>query len=184
MQLVIDQYAGRSELVDGNAVGFALRVELAAQTVGRFRLLRLPHRKQGRRPGGAALAVLFPDRQVKRRSRRGLLGIDLVFLVHRLEQVGEPADRFRGAQEQEPAGLERVMERGQRLLLEGRLQIDEQVAATDQVHAREGRIGDEVLPREDDHLAQRLADTVAAFFLDEEPPQPLRRDVIGEALGV
>ena len=135
-------------------------------------------RKQAARRRAARSAALFPDRQVKRRGRRGLLGEDLVLLVHRLEEIGEAADRFRGAQEQEPAGLERVVERGQHLLLQARLEIDQQVAATDEVHARERRIGDEVLPREDHHLAQRLADPVAAFLLDEEPPQPLGRDVL------
>ena len=76
------------------------------------------------------------------------------------------------------------MERGQRLLLQARLEIDQQIAATDEVHARERRVGDEILPREDHHLAQRLVDAVAAFLLDEEPPQAFRRDILREALGV
>ena len=70
------------------------------------------------------------------------------------------------------------MERGQRLLLQARLEINQQIAATDEVHARERRVGDEILPREDHHLAQRLADAVAAFLLDEEPPQAFRRDIL------
>ena len=66
---------------------------------------------------GCCRRVLF-DRQMKRRGRRGFLGIDLVLLVHRLEQVGEPADGFRRAQKQKSLRLERVMERGQHLLLQ------------------------------------------------------------------
>ena len=129
-------------------------------------------------PGCGARSRVAFDRQMKRRRRRGFPGIDLVLLVHRLEQVGEAADGFRGAQKQKSLRLERVMERGERLLLQARLEINQQVAATDEVHARERRVADEVLPGEDDHLAQRLADPVAAFLLDEEPPQAFRRDIL------
>ncbi len=76
------------------------------------------------------------------------------------------------------------MKRGQRLFLEARLEIDEQVAAADQVHAREWRVADEVLPREYDHFAQRLVDAIAALLLDEESPQPLRRDILREGLRI
>ena len=76
------------------------------------------------------------------------------------------------------------MERGQRFLLQARLEINQQVAATDQVHPRERRVADEILPGEHDHLAQRLADPVAAVLLDKEPPQAFRRDILRQALGV
>ena len=59
----------------------------------------------------------------------------------------------------------------QHLHLQAGLQIDQQVAATDQLHARERRVNQEILPREDDHLPQGLADAVAAVLLDEEPAQ-------------
>ena len=91
--------------------------------------------------------------------------------------VNPPMDS-EAPKQQEPAGLERVMKRGDRLLLQARLEIDQEIAATDEVHARERRVGDQVLPREDHHFAQRLADAVAAFLLDEEPPQALGRDVL------
>src|SRR3989442_11656567 len=76
------------------------------------------------------------------------------------------------------------MESGERLLLQTRLKINQQVAATDEVHARERRVADEILPGEDDHLAQRLDDPVAAFLLDKKASQALRRDILHEALGV
>ena len=43
---------------------------------------------------------------------------------------------------------------------------------------------DDVLPREDDHLAQGLADPIAALLLDKEPPQPFRREILRDALRV
>ena len=76
------------------------------------------------------------------------------------------------------------MEGGQRLLLQARLQINQQIAATDQVHARERRVADQILPRENDHLAQGFDDPVAAFFLDEKPPQAFRRNILDQIFGV
>ena len=153
LQLGIDEHAGRRELIDGDAVGLALGVELAAERFGR----RAPARRPADDASGrGARACSFPAAGGTPGSA-GFLGVDLVLLVHRLEQVGEAADRFRCAQEQEPSGLERVVERGERLLLQARLEIDQQVPATDEIHARERRVADEVLPREHDHLAQRLA---------------------------
>jgi len=97
-----------------------------------------------------------------------------VLLVHRLEELREAPDGFRRAQIQEAARLERVVKDGEHLLLQARLEIDQQVAATDDVHARERGIADDVLSGEDDHLAQGLVDPIAAFLLDEESPHPVR----------
>src|SRR5689334_23923269 len=112
---------------------------------------------------------------MQRRRRRGFLRIDFVLFVRRLKQIGKPADRFRRAQKQESVWFERVMKSGHRLLLQTRLEIDQQVAATDQVHPREWRIADHILPREYDALAQWFDDAIAALLLDEKAAQPLRR---------
>ena len=184
LEIGADQHPGRRELVDGDAVGLALRIQLAAQSV--HRALSTSRARQRRRPGWCegSFAVRLGDRQMKGRDRGRLPGEDLVLAVHRLEQIGEAPDGFGSAQQQESARAQRIVERGQRLLLQGRLQIDQQVAATHDIHAREGRVGDQVLAREDHHLAQALADAVAAFFLGEEPPQALGRNLVGEAPGV
>src|SRR5258708_34974061 len=76
------------------------------------------------------------------------------------------------------------MENGERLLLQTRLKINQQIAATNQVQPREGRVVDKILPGEDDHLPQRLDDAIAAFFLDKKAAQSFRRDMLREALGV
>src|SRR5258708_23596737 len=108
---------------------------------------------------------------MNRGSGGGFPEIIFVLLVRRLKKLGETADGFRRAQKQKSLRLERVMESGQRLLLQTRLQINQEVAATDQVHARERRVGDEILPGEDDRFAQRLDDAIAAFLLDKKPAQ-------------
>ena len=97
--------------------------------------------------------------------------------VHHLEQVAETADVLRRAQEQEPLGVERVVQQRHDALLEGGVHVDQHVAAADQVEAAERRVGGQVVPGEDAQLADRLADLVVAVRADEEPPQPLGGDV-------
>ena len=61
-------------------------------------------------------------------------------------------------------------------------QVDQDVAATDQVQLRKRRIVDQVMPGKDAHLAQVLVDLVAAFDLREIAVQALmgkvRRNVL------
>jgi hypothetical protein len=69
-------------------------------------------------------------------------------------------------------------------LLQCGLHVDQQVAATDEVDARERRVREHVVPREDAAVADRLADPIAAFRLDEEPVQALLRHDLGDVLRV
>src|SRR5688572_22641677 len=59
--------------------------------------------------------------------------------------------------------------------LEHRIEIDEQVPATDQVQAGERRILDDVVPAEYAEVTQVLPYLEAGLRLDEEPFQPLLR---------
>ena len=54
------------------------------------------------------------------------------------------------------------------LFLQGRSEIDQDVAATDEIHPGEGRIGEEMLPGEDDHIAELLHNPVAAVLLEKK----------------
>ena len=76
------------------------------------------------------------------------------------------------------------MEDRQHALLQLRLQVDEHVTAHDEVHLREGRIGGQIVPREDAELAHRLADLMLAVQLHEEAPEPRRRDIELDVLRV
>lgn len=69
------------------------------------------------------------------------------------------------------------MKRGNQPLLQLRGQIDEQVAAADDVQLREGWIHDDVLWRKHHHLPDLLAHAEATLLVYEEAPEPLRRDV-------
>ena len=53
-----------------------------------------------------------------------------------------------------PCAVQGEVKQRQHLLLRGRLQVDEQVAAGDEVDAREGRVLDDVVLREHDPLPQ------------------------------
>ena len=60
------------------------------------------------------------------------------------------------------------MEGGHDAFLEFGFEIDQHVAATDQIDAGEGGIGEEILAGEDDLLAEGFDDAVAALFFHEE----------------
>src|SRR5437868_5988541 len=68
--------------------------------------------------------------------------------------------------------------------LEQRAKIDQDVAATNEVQIREGRVHDYVLSRKDAHVANRLMDLVVAVDLSEESPKPLWGNVLADVFGV
>ena len=76
------------------------------------------------------------------------------------------------------------MEDRHHLLLQHRPEVDEHVAAADEVEPRERRVLRQVLAREHAHFADRLRDLVAAIHLDEEPPEPIGADLGQTAFGV
>jgi hypothetical protein len=77
-------------------------------------------------------------------------------VVERREQAGLRGDTLRRAEEQMTARPQGVVEGGQDTLLQTRLEVDHQVAAGDQVEARERRILAEVVRREQAQLADVL----------------------------
>ena len=70
---------------------------------------------------------------------------DAPFLGDRLEQVDVPANRLRRAQEEEASLVEGKMQERDDLLLDLRLQVDQQVSADDEIEFGERRVGDQVL---------------------------------------
>src|SRR5215813_13604127 len=112
------------------------------------------------------------------------LGVETMPLVIRLEQFRGRAGSLRVAQPENPRRVEGVMQQRQDLFLQDRLEVDQQVAATDQIHPREWWVGDDVLSREDAHVAERLANAVTSIRLRKEAAQSLRRDVLGDVLRV
>jgi hypothetical protein len=69
------------------------------------------------------------------------------------------------------------MEQGEQPFLGIRLDIDEQIAATDQFQVGERGIADQILRGENDLLAQALLDLIAVTLPGEEPLQSVGLDV-------
>ncbi len=72
------------------------------------------------------------------------------------------------------------MEQGDDPVLQLGREIDEEVAAGDQVELGEGGVADHVVRREDAHLAQLLDHAVGVALLGEPAGEPLRADVVGD----
>ncbi len=113
------------------------------------------------------------NRQAGPPGRNAAFPEEAQFLVVGPEQV-RWVHRFGGAQDECALRLQRVMKQLDDLLLNFALQVDQEIAAGNQVQPGEGRVGQKVVGREDHKLAQLLPDPVAAMFLLEEPLQPLR----------
>src|SRR6185436_15132694 len=65
-----------------------------------------------------------------------------------------------------------------------RLQVNEHVAATDQIELGERRIADQILAGEDHRFTNALGHPIAVILAREEALQPLWRDVERDALGI
>ena len=109
---------------------------------------------------------------------------EAALLVDRREQPAVLADVLRGPEEQVAIRQERVVEDRDQLLLQRRVHVDQEVAAGDQVEARERRVPDDVVMSEHAALAQRAADPIGAILPDEELLQALGRDVVLDRQGI
>lgn len=111
------------------------------------------------------------------RTRGQPLCVNLVLLILENKQVGVGGDSLRASQQQVAARLQRVMKHRDHALLKHGFEIDQDVAATDQVQLGERRIFCQVLPREHAQVAHGLVDLVSAVVFHEELFQALGRHV-------
>src|SRR5580704_3000018 len=93
------------------------------------------------------------------------------------EQRGNYLGGFGGAEKQVAIAAQREMENFQRPLLHLTVEINQQVAAADQIHFRERRIAQHVMRREQNRVAQLFLELVVIAVLNEKLPQTLRRHV-------
>lgn len=96
--------------------------------------------------------------------------------VEGLEVGVELADALGRPEKEAAVATQREVERGDDPLLHGLLELGEHVAARDEVHVRDGRIGDEVVRREHHALAQRGAGHERVAVAHEVARQTLGRD--------
>ena len=158
LEIVVDEHPGRRIATEQNPVRFLLKVT---------RLWR------GRRcpSGGGSRPVSFGHREWVVSHGRLLLCIDPVTAIHRFEQIRVLTNGL-GSSEDEKAGcVERVMERSQDALLQRGCEIDQHVAAADDVEVGKRRIGGHVLPREDAGVTERPVDPVDVILALEKASQ-------------
>src|SRR5438046_1145891 len=91
-------------------------------------------------------------------------------------------DALGGAQKQIAASPQRKMEQRNDPILQIGVQIDQQVTAGNQIDARERSVLDEIMRREDTHLAQFLDHAVSVSFMDKPARQPLGRYIASNGL--
>ena len=76
------------------------------------------------------------------------------------------------------------MERRQNALLQRRRQIDQHVAATDDIDMGKGRVQGQVLARKDAQIAQRFVDSVDMVLLLKKTPQALGTELGFDTVGI
>ena len=109
---------------------------------------------------------------------------DPLLRVHGQELRLNRGDRLGRAEEQHPVAAQRILQPPQRALLGIDAQIDQEVAAGHQVDPREGRIRQEVVPREDHALPQLAAHQVPPIGSLEIALEELRRHLGRDAVGI
>ena len=97
-----------------------------------------------------------------RRARRFPANIDACLLVQICKQFLVQLDGFRFAQEESAIGAQRVVKNLKYAALHIAVEVDQKIAAADEIDARKRRIFNDILNREHHVLAQRLLDLVGA----------------------
>src|SRR5690348_1268967 len=98
-------------------------------------------------------------------------------LIDRGEEIAVSRYRLGQAQEEIPVRLQGVMEDGDHPSLQIRVEIDEQVAAGDEVQPRERRVPQDAVGRENAEIADLLHQLIGMSVRNEKPLQALRRDI-------
>ncbi len=134
-------------------------------------------------PADAGSTARGEARQAQLAVRHVAAPEDAVLLALGGEQV-RPFDRLGGAQHEVPLRIQGVVEDADHIPLRLALQVDQQVAAGDEVQVRERRILQQIVRREGDDIAYRFADAVGRVLLGEEPLEPFGGDLGADRLGI
>ena len=86
-------------------------------------------------------------------------------------------------QKEEAARGQRILDSTQRALLGLSAEIDQEVAARDQIHPRKGRVFEQIVLGEDDTLADLVFHDEVVAALVEEALEPFRRELRRDRLG-
>src|SRR5687767_2660538 len=87
------------------------------------------------------------------------------------------ADTFGAAEHEKPAWVERIVKYSHELSLHMRREVNEQIAAADQIETGKWRISRHVLSREHAKIANPLFNLKAVIGLVKIAPQAIRTDI-------
>ena len=104
--------------------------------------------------------------------------------VDLLEQLRRLGDTLGGTEKQQALRAKRVVERSQDPALRDFVEIDQEIAAADQVQSRERRIARHVLTREEAEIADVLRNAVLTVLPDEETLEAFCRHLLHGIEGV
>ena len=109
--------------------------------------------------------------------------IHLQLTVQRVKKIGKVAYGLGGTEKEYAAGVQGVVEQGHEFFLQVAVQVDEQVAAADQVEFGKRRIFDDVLLGKNQHVADAFMDAVDSCRRTrrKKSRQPLRGEIGGNA---
>src|SRR5919106_4768295 len=93
-------------------------------------------------------------------ARRPEPAVNPPFLGYRMEQALVPGDALRGTEKQVPVLAQGKMEQSEHLLLHIRFEVDQQVAAADQIEPGKGRVLEQILWGKGGRVAQRFLSPV------------------------
>src|SRR5262245_22840111 len=94
------------------------------------------------------------------------------------------ADGFGRAKHQVAGRLERVMEHAHQFFLDRLSEVNQHVAANNQVEFGKWRIARQILTREYTQVTNLLVDAVTAVGARKKSPKAFRRNIIGDVDGV
>ena len=107
-----------------------------------------------------------------------------MLLVHHREVLAGLSGRLRRSEHKETSRVKRVLEHGQHVLLKHGVEIDQEIAATDQVEPGEGRVPSDVVAGENALVPDGFGDLVALFDSGKEAPQPGRAGIGGNTFHI
>ena len=112
------------------------------------------------------------------------MAIDALRFGNQLEAAFDVSDRLRAAEKKNAAFAQREVEYRNHLRLRFGAKIDQEIAAGNEVEARERRIGKHILNGENDLSPQRRQHAVVAILLHEEASEPHGRHTGFNRFGV
>ncbi len=168
---LVHQHAGRAFRFQRHAV----KVRGRQSALGRRVAVLGVERATGGEWGAAHAQGHRWDRGVL--TRPGAFLVEAVLFVQRAEKMRGHVCRFRAAQKKKAARVQRVVENLVDIFLQRALQVDEQVAAGDQVHTGKRGIAQHAVAGEEHHIAQFAPDAVVVPLFREKALEPLLRHI-------